>query len=116
MAFAEMARVLQPGERLVIGELGRRSLWAAKRSIAGWVGSRTWRSARFRTGPELLRLAEAAELEVEVVRGAAYCPPSNFCARCLAPVDGPLSRLTTFGAAFIALAAGKPMETSGEFS
>ena len=30
-AVSEMARVLRPGGRLVIGELGRYSLWAAKR-------------------------------------------------------------------------------------
>jgi SAM-dependent methyltransferase len=115
-AFAEMARVLRPGGRLVIGELGRHSLWAARRRIAGWLGPRTWRSARFRTGAELQRLAEAADLEAEVVRGAVYYPPSNFCARGLASIDGPLSRLTTFGDAFIALAASKPMEHSGKFS
>lgn len=115
-AFAEMARVLRPGGRLVIGELGRHSLWAAKRSIAGWRGSRTWRLARFRTGAELRGLAEATDLDVEVVRGAVYYPPNNCCARTFAHIDGPLSRLTTFGAAFIALAASKPMEHSGKSS
>ena len=37
-AIAEMARVLKPGGRLVIGELGRWSLWAAHRRIRGWLG------------------------------------------------------------------------------
>jgi len=36
-AVREMTRVLRPGGRLVIGELGRWNLWAAKRRIKGWV-------------------------------------------------------------------------------
>lgn len=113
-AVAEMARVLRPGGRLVIGELGRHSLWAAKRRIAGWRGARTWRSARFRTGAELRRLSEAAGLEVEEICGAVYYPPIAFLARTFAHMERPLSRLTTFGAAFIALAASKPIEHSGK--
>jgi ubiquinone/menaquinone biosynthesis C-methylase UbiE len=55
-AVQEMARVLRPGGRLVIGELGRWNLWAAKRRVSGWLGSRTWRAARLRTAGELKRL------------------------------------------------------------
>lgn len=36
-AMAEMARVLKPGGRLVIGELGRWSSWAAIRRVRGWL-------------------------------------------------------------------------------
>ncbi|MBN9264683.1 MAG: methyltransferase domain-containing protein [Hyphomicrobium sp.] len=107
-AFREMSRVLRPGGRIVIGELGRHSLWAAKRRVAGWFGSITWRSARFRTSGDLKELAQAAGLEVEAIRGAVYYPPCNRCARWLARFDRRLSRLTTFGAAFVALAARKP--------
>lgn len=107
-AAKEMARVLRPGGRLVIGELGSMSLWAAKRRLSGWLGSRTWRKAHFRTARELRQLALAAQLEVADVRGAIYYPPCNLCARWLAPIDYYLARATTFGAAFIALAAHKP--------
>ena len=69
-AVSEMARVLRPGGRLVIGELGRHSLWTAK-------------------------------------RGAIYYPPCNLCARLLGPIDRHLAKVTTTGAAFIALAADK---------
>jgi len=41
-AVQEMARVLRPGGRLVLGELGRYSLWATKRRVAGWFGSKIW--------------------------------------------------------------------------
>lgn len=34
-AVMEMARVLKPGGRLVIGDLGRWNLWVAKRRISG---------------------------------------------------------------------------------
>ena len=55
-AIMEMARVLKPGGRLVIGELGRWSLWAAHRRIRGWLGDPTWRAAMFRTAAELREL------------------------------------------------------------
>lgn len=107
-AAREMARVLRPGGRLVLGELGRISLWAAKRRLSGWLGFRTWRNARFRTAGELQRLAVAAHLEVADARGAIYYPPCNLCARWLAPLDPLLARTSSFGAAFIAVAACKP--------
>lgn len=107
-AVQEMARVLRPGGRLVIGELGRTSLWAAKRRVLGWLGSRTWRNAIFRSASELKQLALAARLRVSVVRGAIYYPPSTLCARWLAPLDHRFAAVTTSGAAFIVLGAQKP--------
>jgi SAM-dependent methyltransferase len=107
-AVREMARVLRPGGRLVLGELGRASLWAAKRRLSGWLGSRTWGSARFRTAGELRSLAIAAHLDVADARGAIYYPPCNLCARWFAPLDPYLARTSSLGAAFIAVAARKP--------
>ena len=107
-AVREMARVLRPGGRLVLGELGRWSLWAAIRRIRGWLGSATWRAARFRTAAELRALAEQAGLSVTAIRGAVYYPPVGLLARTLAPIDSWLGRVTTFGAAFIALSAVSP--------
>lgn len=106
-AVREMARVLVPGGRLVLGELGRRSLWAAERRLRGWLGAHTWRSARFWSRDDLERLARAAELRVSEVRGAVFFPPIGALARWMAPVDHRLGRLRVPGAAFLALAADR---------
>jgi ubiquinone biosynthesis O-methyltransferase len=105
--FREIARVLRSG-RLVIGELGRWSSWAAARRVRAWCGSALWRRARFRSNRELRRLVEHVGLSVETVRGAIYYPRWRFAARLCAPWDRALGQLTTVGAAFIALSAVKP--------
>jgi ubiquinone biosynthesis O-methyltransferase len=106
--FREVARVLRPGGRLVIGELGKWSTWAAWRRVRAWLGSRLWRRGRFRTANELRELAEQAGLVVRSVRGAIYYPRWGLGARLLSPFDPRLGRLTTLGAAFVALSAVKP--------
>jgi ubiquinone biosynthesis O-methyltransferase len=106
--FREIARVLRPGGRLVIGELGKRSTWAAGRRIRAWLGSRLWRRGRFRTVSELRGLAERVGLVVKTVRGAIYYPRWGFAARLMSPLDPVLSRLTTIGASFVAISAVKP--------
>jgi ubiquinone biosynthesis O-methyltransferase len=107
-ALREMARVLRPGGRLVIGELGKWSMWAAERRIRGWFGNCVWRQARFRTPGELLHLADGAGLVAEALQGAIYYPPCGLAARLLAPLDRHVGRSTAFGAAFLAVAATKP--------
>ena len=106
--FREIARVLRPGGRLVIGELGKWSTWAAGRRIRAWLGSRLWRRGRFRTANELRGLAGQAGLVVESVRGAIYYPRWRPAAWLLAPCDPALGRLSTLGAGFVALSAVKP--------
>lgn len=107
-AVMEMVRVLKPGGCLVIGELGRWNLWAAKRRIKGWFGSASWRAAEFRTAGELTELMMGAGLIVTDMRGAIYYPPCEPCASMLAPIDPWLGRRTTLGAAFVAIAGRKP--------
>jgi ubiquinone/menaquinone biosynthesis C-methylase UbiE len=106
-AVQEAARVLCPGGRLIIGDLGRWSAWAARRRIKGWLGSRLWRAAHFWTAGELAHLIEQAGFSVEVIRGAVYYPPIGVFARALAPLDRWLGPVTTIGAAFIGVAATK---------
>ncbi|WP_249779828.1 class I SAM-dependent methyltransferase [Bradyrhizobium sediminis] len=104
-AVKEIARVLKPGGRLVIGELGRWSLWATQRRIRGWLGHPVWGAVKFRTAADLRSLAEAAGLRVVAIHGAVHYPPCGLAARLLAPVDPWLGRKTTFGAAFLAMSA-----------
>lgn len=111
-AVREMARVLVPGGRLVLGELGRHSVWAAARRVRGWLGSDTWRRAHFWTRDDLAGLARQAELRVADVRGAVFYPPIGLCARVVAPLEPILTRLQAPGAAFLALAADKPESRS----
>ncbi|MCC7538393.1 MAG: class I SAM-dependent methyltransferase [Deltaproteobacteria bacterium] len=107
-AVREMARVLAPGGRLVLGELGRYSLWSAERRVRGWLGSETWRSAHFWSRRALTGLARDARLRVADVRGAIFFPPIVLAARVMAPLDPLLTRAHAPGAAFLALAADKP--------
>lgn len=103
----EMARVLRPGGTLVLGELGRWSLWVSSGRVRGWFGSYTWEAARFRTGAKLRVLTEQAGLGAIAVRGAVFYPPLTLLARAIAPFDPWLGRMTTYGAAFIAVRAIK---------
>ncbi len=104
----EISRVLRPGGRLVIGELGKWSPWAATRRMRAWFGSALWRRARFRTADDLRDLAAQAGLVVESLRGAIYYPRCAAAARWLSPYDSLWGRFTTLGAGFVALSAAKP--------
>ena len=105
---SEMARVLKPGGRFVIGELNKWSSWAAQRRLRAWSGSTLWQRGRFRTPGELVRLAQCAGLQVETVKGAVYYPRLQAAARLMARYDACFAHWTTVGAAFIAMAAVKP--------
>lgn len=111
-AVREMARVLTPGGRVVLGELGRFSVWAAERRVRGWLGASTWRRAQFWSRGELAALAQGAGLHAANVRGSVFFPPSSLAARFAAPFEPLLTRLDVPGAAFLALAADKPERPS----
>ncbi|MBF0326760.1 MAG: class I SAM-dependent methyltransferase [Alphaproteobacteria bacterium] len=107
-ALAEAVRVLRPGGRMVLGELGRWSLWAAERRIKGMLGSRLWHHSRFSDARSLTAEVAEAGLMIGVVRGAVFYPPVTWAARLMAPIDSCLGRYTTIGAAYLAAAATKP--------
>lgn len=109
-AIREMARVLTPGGRLVVGELNRWSTWAAWRRLRAWFGPGIWRQAVFRSPRQLSGLIRRAGLEVIRTQGAVYFPPAALPARLLAPADSVLGALTTAGAAFVAACATKRTE------
>lgn len=110
----EMARVLRPGGRLVLGELGRWNTWAAVRRVKGWLGSSVWRAARFRTRRELSVIVHQAGLDGVTVTGAIFYPPVEMAARTFAPVDTWMGRRTAMGAAFLVLTATKPLSNNIE--
>jgi SAM-dependent methyltransferase len=106
--FREVSRVLAPGGQFVIGELGRYSTWAVQRRLRAWRGDPLWRRAGFRTARELRRTAQCAGFDVNAVRGGVFYPRIALAARAMRGIDPIIGRATTFGAAFIALAAAKP--------
>lgn len=103
----EMTRVLKPGGRLFLGELGRWNLWAAQRRVKGWLGSKLWRSAHFRSRGDLIELATEAGLAGVTVNGAVFYPPFGLAAKAMAPIDPWFGRWTTLGAAFLVVSATK---------
>jgi len=120
----EMVRVLKPGGRLVLGDLGGWNTWAALRRVKGWLGSDIWRAAQFRSRGDLIALAARAGLRDTHISGAIFYPPVGAAARLMAPVgaaarlmaplDAAIGRWTTAGAAFLVLSATKP--ANQEFS
>jgi len=110
----EMVRVLKPGGRLILGELGRWNLWAAQRRVKGWLGSKLWSAAHFRSRSDLIALAHQAGLKDAVVTGAVFYPPLEIAARIMGPVDHKIGTLTTIGGAFLVLTAKSPVEATSQ--
>ena len=103
-----MVRVLEPGGQLILGELGSWNLWAAQRRVKGWLGSKLWRAAHFRSRGDLLALADETGLKNTTVTGAIFYPPVELAARLIAPIDQRIGTVITIGGAFLVLTATRP--------
>jgi ubiquinone/menaquinone biosynthesis C-methylase UbiE len=103
VALKEMNRVLRPGGAVIVGELGRWSLWALARRFRGWLGAGTWKRAHFWTAGELREMLASAGLRVSDIRCAVYYPPSEILARLMGCIEGASAHLGPYGAAFIAV-------------
>lgn len=110
----EMDRVLKPGGRLILGELGRWNLWSAQRRVKGWLGSKLWRAADFRSRSDLIALAHQVGLQDAAVTGAVFYPPLEIAARIMGPIDHKIGTLTTIGGTFLVLTAKSPAEAASQ--
>lgn len=110
--LSELARVLAGGGKLIVGDLGRWSLWNLHLRIKGRFGHPTWRRAHFFTAKELRAELAAVSFVPGKVRSSIYFPPIALTARILAPIDNWAGRRFTFGAFFIAAGATKGAEFS----
>jgi SAM-dependent methyltransferase len=108
----EAHRVLRPGGRLVIGELGRYSTWALRRRIRGMLGDPIWKDARFHSPRNLRVLLKGADFDNPIVRGAVFYPPLHHATflGAIHAFENPGRLLCPWAGAFLA-ARGSKAET-----
>ena len=107
LAVREAYRVLRPGGRLIVGELGSYSPWAVKRRLSGWLGNSLWKNAHFWTAHKLHELITEDGFRVELTRGSIYYPPIGWAAQALRCAESAMSHLGQYGAAFLTVRADK---------
>ena len=113
--LAEACRILRPGGRIVLGELGRYSPWALARKLKGLLGETVYRQAHFFTRSELEELLTSSGFHDVAFRSAVFYPPVNAraairCGRLVEPIG---RRLAPWAGAFLAARAGRPRAARG---
>lgn len=106
-AVREMARVTRPDGKVVVGDLGRWSVWALSRRLGSARRRTFWRAARFWTPDELGELMVSAGLTPQQTRSAVFYPPARLAARVTRRLKRYLGKHTSLGAAFVARAGVK---------
>jgi ubiquinone/menaquinone biosynthesis C-methylase UbiE len=105
----EAHRVLRIGGRIIVGELGRYSIWAFRRRIKGILGDPIWSQARFHSPKDLQDLLKTTRFENPGVRGAVFYPPVHRAGllRALHVLERPGRRLCPWAGAFLVVTASK---------
>ena len=108
-AVAELARVQSQGGRLVVGALGRFSLWALGRRLKTLLRPSLWRHARFFSRRELASLMVGAGYGALAAEQAIFFPPvkSARLLNCLRLFEGVGRHLLPGVAAFLVVAGSR---------
>ena len=108
-ALSEMLRVLKPGGRIVIGVLGRCSLWATVRRLKGLFAPSIWSRATFSSPGNLKDLLADAGAHSFRWRSAIYFPPvtSYWLLKRFRPLEGIGQKVLPGLGAFLAVRAKK---------
>ncbi len=108
--LAEAHRVLRRGGRIVVGELGRRSLWAVARRVKGLFAETVYRQAHFFSRSEIAALLTGAGFRDVHLRSAVFYPPIDSLAltRGGRLVERASRRVVPWAGAFLVAVATRP--------